>query len=242
MKKLTTGQKKLILIALIFFILMVVTTVLVWPHIKQLSDPGSQLAFKNWVDRLGIFGILCILAIQMLQILVAFIPGEPIEIIAGILYGGLGGLLICLLGCVLASACVFLLSRRLGTKFINRFFGEEKLKSLTFLHNTKRMETVIFLLFLIPGTPKDMMTYFVGVSPIKMSTFLVLSTIARIPSIVTSTYLGENMRKGDWVSAIILVVVTGLIGLLGIWYKDRWMTWIRHIGTKRDKKEKEKKG
>ena len=209
--------------------------------IKQLSDPQTQVVFKEWVEHLGLWGMLLMLGIQMLQIFIAFIPGEPVEIIAGILYGGIGGLLICLFGCVLASACVFLISRRLGRKFVNRLFGENQLEHFAFLHNIKRLETVIFLLFLIPGTPKDMLTYVVGISPIKMSTFLILSTVARIPSIVTSTYLGENMRKGDWAAAIALLVITGLIGLLGIWYKDRLMKWIRHVGSRREEEGKKKK-
>ena len=66
----------------------------------------------------------------------------------------------------LASSTIFFSVRRFGYKLIRRLFGEDKLKEFDFLSNTEKVEAVTFVLFLIPGTPKDMLTYLAGVSRI----------------------------------------------------------------------------
>ena len=177
---------------------------------------------------MGVGGWLVVFGIQALQIVIAFIPGEPIEIIAGILYGTWGGLLLCLSGCVVASTLVFSISKKCGTSLLYKMFGKNKVDNFAFLKNKKRVETVSFILFLIPGTPKDMLTYVAGVSNLKLSRFLLISTFARIPSVVSSTLIGSSMRQGDWGITITIFIITAIIGILGIRFNDKIMEFYRN--------------
>ena len=104
-----------------------------------------------------------------------------------------------------------------------RIFGQKKVDEFKFLNNTKKVETVTFILFLIPGTPKDMLTYLAGISKIKPSRFLLLSTFARIPSIITSTLMGATMSRGNWITAALVFLLTLAIGLVGLFYKQKIM-------------------
>lgn len=224
------GKRKLILIAIIFVILAAAITLILWPYIKKLSEPGTRAAFENWIRGLGLWGVLIMFGLQVLQIVISFIPGEPIEIISGLLYGGFGGMMICLAGCAVASSTVFVLTRKFGNALAKRMPGEDAREQFAFLNNAKRLETIVFLLFLIPGAPKDILTYAIGaLSPMKLATFLVLSLPARIPSVVTSTFIGSNMASGNWAAAMIIFAITAIIGLVCIRYKDRIADALKRI-------------
>jgi uncharacterized membrane protein YdjX (TVP38/TMEM64 family) len=111
MKKNDKPTKKLIIVMAVFFSLMIALSLISLPFINFLSELEIQ-TFKAWVSSLGVGGRLLVLSIQIVQIVIAFIPGEPVEILSGMLYGGFGGLLLCLFGCVIASSC-FMLSKKL---------------------------------------------------------------------------------------------------------------------------------
>ena len=83
------------------------------------------------------------------------------------------------------------------------------------------METVVFVVFLIPATPKDMLTYFAGVAKIPVWKFVLLTTFARFPSVISSTMLGSSAIEGNWSASLVIFIATALIGVLGIVFKDR---------------------
>ena len=217
----TENNKKLIIIAIAVAVLMGVLTILAWPYVKQLNDPEIRARFTGWIESLGIWGVLILLGIQFIQIVIAFIPGGPIEIVAGAAYGALGGLLICIAGSVAASSLIFAVVRKFGVSLVNRLFKKEKLDKFKFLQNTKRIERLSFILFLIPGTPKDMLTYAAGLSRIPMLRFILIANFARIPAILAATMMGDSMVTGRWYVLIPVFIVTAVIGILGITYQDR---------------------
>ena len=208
-------ERKYIIFIIVFFIAMSVLTLISLPYIELMSDIEIQKKLKEWTASIGIWGCLLILGIQILQVIIAFIPGEPVEVLAGALYGGIGGAIICILGCAIASALIFLLSKKFGMPLVRKIFGDEKLEEFHFMKNSKKLEMAVFALFLIPGTPKDMLTYIVGTSPMKLSRFLVISIFARIPSIMSSTFIGSTMRRGEWKNAAIIFVATAIFGIIG---------------------------
>lgn len=183
------------------------------PLIRFFSEPER---FRAWVDESGALGWLYFLGIQLLQVFIAIIPGEPIEIGAGYAFGALEGTLLCLVGSVVGGMGVFLFVRRFGVKAVEIFFPREKINSLRFLHDAKRRNTLVFLLMLIPGTPKDLLCYFVPLTEISPWTWLWISAVARLPSIVTSTVGGNALGVQDYVFAAIALGVTLLISLLGL--------------------------
>lgn len=186
------------------------------PFILSLREPENQQKFTGFIEKLGILGILLMLFIQILQIVVAIIPGEPIELLMGLMYGTWGGLALTLLGIIIGTTLVFYLVKRFGEPFARRFVDTKSFEKLKFLHDPTRRDSLIFILFLIPGTPKDILTYFVPFTDIKFSRFLPLAALARIPSVVSSTLVGATVGDGKlWQSALIFAA-TGVVGLIGI--------------------------
>ena len=213
---------KIVAICLLL-VVFAVLTILAFPLVMKISEPEYQQKFREWVDHFGVAGWFILLLIQIGQVVIAVIPGEPVEVAAGVMYGTLGGLLTCLLGVLLGSMLVFGMVRKLGTPVIRIFFSEEKLNHFSFLQNTQKLESVTFILFLIPGTPKDILTYVAGITPIKPSQFLTIATLARIPSIITSTWAGSSLGDGNLLATILIFVATGAIGLAGIYF-NKWYT------------------
>ena len=216
-----------------FLILFITLTVILWPFISSLSTDVGRENLKEKIDSLGVAGWFLMLGIQVLQIIVAFLPGEPIEIVMGVFYGSIGGLFTCLLGILLGSILVYLLSKYIGKPFVKLFIDVDDLEKYKFLKNTKKIELTIFILFFIPGTPKDALTYLAPFVPIKPKKFFVISTIARIPSVITSTILGDQIIKGNYLIAIIVFVITAIISIGGILFNNYY--------TKRKQNENELK-
>ncbi|AEG60317.1 VTT domain-containing protein [Desulforamulus ruminis] len=232
MNKMDKATKQLIMAVVVFVMAMLALTWLALPYIRLLSEPETQQEFTDWVTSLGLWGGLVFLGIQILQVIVAFIPGEPVELLAGVLYGGWGGLLISLMGCMVASSFIFLLTKKWGVTLLTKLFPQKKIAKFAFLNNSRQLETVVFILFLLPGTPKDMLTYIVGTTPMRLSRFLFISTLARIPSIVSSTFIGATLWQGEWDVSLLFLAVTTLAGLAGIVYKDRLVAFCRKKGSR----------
>ncbi len=232
LSKMSKGAKIALLVTAIalFIAFCVLIGWLCLPIYDMLKDPATQLRFEAWVQSLGIFGVLLMLLIQVLQIVIAFIPGEVVQVLAGAMYGTWGGLLLCLAGCVVASALVFIVIRKFGRGLVVKLFGEDKLDKFEFLNESEKLDTLVFILFLIPGLPKDTLTYIVPLSNIKLTNFLVLSTIGRIPGMVASTLIGSSITDANWPLIIAVFVIIIVVGLLGIWKKDALMAWAKRVG------------
>lgn len=181
--------------------------------IRFVSEPEK---FRLWVDEHGIWGRLAFIGMVILQIIVAIIPGEPLEIGAGYAFGAVEGTILCLIGAVLGGAIVVLLVRRYGIKLVEVFFPKEKIMSLRFMQDSRRLELLVFIVFMIPGTPKDLLCYAVGLTNLRMRDWLWISLVARIPSIITSTIGGNALGERNYVFAAAVFAVTLLISLGGI--------------------------
>lgn len=223
-KKCGTPRLKLVfrILSIIFIVaVIVVVTVLLTPKILSLQDEAVRAEFIAYIDGFGFGGVAVMIALQLLQVLIAIIPGEPVEVLFGIMYGTFWGMILCLAGITAASAVIFACVRKFGTKFVNRFTNSEKFEKLKFLHDPVKRDALLFLLFLIPGTPKDTLVYFAPFTQIKMSRFLVITTFARIPSVISSTYAGANISQGDFLVTVIVLIITGLLGAAGIYINGR---------------------
>ena len=222
-------KTKLKIFKIILFIIVIAIcigiTIELFPVIKDLSTKDGQIAFKEKINSTGIYGLLSLFGLQLAQIFLFVLPGEPIEIIAGMCYGGLWGTIFIMISSAIVSAVIFFLVRKLGKQFIYDFCDEEKVKKIEqnkLYQNPKKIELIVFILFLIPGTPKDLLTYVSGLFPIKLSRFIVISTLARIPSIVTSTLAGANIATGNWKMAIFLYIIIIVVVLILIYIFNKF--------------------
>ena len=162
----------------------------------------------------GLREILMIVLIAA-QIFLAFLPGEPLELAAGFLFGSIGGTLLCLVGSLLGTALVYLLVQRYGKRLVSVFFKQEQLNEFNGVLKKRNSMLWIFLLFLIPGTPKDIMTYVVSLSNVALGKWLLLTTVGRIPSIVTSTFLSGSLKEGNFIMAAGVAIFTILLVIAG---------------------------
>jgi len=211
----TDKQRKALTIAgfIIFILFMGLVTWFVGGPIVEFAKQPEK--FREWVEGYGPAGRILFLGMMALQTIVAFIPGEPMEIVAGYAFGMIPGTLLSLFGQAAGSILVFLFVRRFGVKMVEVFFSREKINSLKFLRDEKKLKTFIFFVFLMPGTPKDVLCYCVGLTNLKLSEWILISTIARIPSIITSTIGGNALGLGQNTFAVIVFAATVAVSLAG---------------------------
>ena len=156
-----------------------------------------------------------------IQVLIALIPGEPVELAAGYAFGFWEGTLLSMAGILLGSLVIFLLVRKFGVKLVEVFFSHKDIKQLNFLKNSKKTAVIAFLLMLIPGTPKDFLSYFAGLTKLKLWQWLLIVGIARLPSLITSTATGAAAGEKNYILAGVMLVITALISIAGILYYRR---------------------
>lgn len=207
---------KIILIILVAIALIGITIYLI-PIMKNISTQEGQFEFKEKVTNSGILGILTLFGLQVAQIFLFILPGEPIEVLAGMCYGAIGGYIFITISVFIISAAIFFLVQKLGRKFVYGFCDKEKVQKIEnskMFQNPKKIEWIMIILFMIPGTPKDLLVYIAGLLPIKPLRFILISTFARFPSVISSTLAGANLIAGDWKTSIIVYIITFI--LIGI--------------------------
>ena len=217
-----------------FFAIMVLIVVLLWPYFGDLFEEGGIERIITDVRDAGPVGFLILLGLQFLQIVVAFIPGEVVQIAAGLLYGPWVGALVILVGCVISSAFIFALVHKLGAPFVQSMVPTQYLNKFRKFELTGKLNIVVFVLFLIPGLPKDVFTYLVPLTDMRMRTFLLLSNVGRIPGIVVSTYAADGLADGRLMESVIIFAVAAVIAVLGIVFRERIMKLLEKHSDKKN--------
>ena len=196
-----------------------------WPSLSTIFEPGGTDKLISDIQDKGALGVLMLLGLQLLQIIVAFIPGEVVQVAAGMLYGPLWGSLIILLGCVISSSLVYLLVSRLGAPFVHAMVDKKYLEKFYEFERSGKLNVTVFILFLIPGMPKDVFTYLVPLTSMRMRTFLLLTTIGRIPGVIVSTYAAAGLAQGDITTSLIIFGVAAVIMVIGLVFRNRIMAF-----------------
>ena len=211
-----------------FFALMVIVVILIWPYIHEAFEPGGLSRVIDDVRNAGPLGFLILLAMQFMQIVVAFIPGEVVQMAAGMMYGPWLGAAVVLLGCIISSAFVFAVVHRLGAPFVRDMVPTKYLDKFNAFEESGKLSIVVFILFLIPAMPKDTFTYLVPLTNMRMRDFLVLSNVGRIPGIVISTYAANGLVDGNITQSIIIFAVVADIAIVAIVSRDKIMNLFHH--------------
>lgn len=182
---------------------------------KQLYEIfGDSESLKAFLSQFKGFDKWVFVAIRAFQTVIKIIPAEPLEIGSGVLYGTWGGLALCMLGTMLGSFVIIALTKVFGRKLVSAFIPIEKIESLGFLKDEKRVYYTLFFIYLIPGTPKDVLTYAAGLTKLDMRKFLLVTGIARIPSIITSTWCGQEILNKNYTLALIIFAATGILSVV----------------------------
>lgn len=165
--------------------------------------------------------IFIYMGLQVFQIIVSVLPGQALQFAAGYAYHFWLGLLFSLIGVALGTFITFYLARFLGKDALHVIFGEEKFNRFVHTLNSKRSYIVLFVIFLIPGIPKDLFTYAAGVSEIRIVPFLLLSLIGRSPAMIGSIMMGNMFYNGSYIGLIILGAAAVILFIAGLTHRDK---------------------
>jgi len=193
---------------------------------------GDPEKFKTLMQSYGYIGAFVFIGLQVLQVVVAAIPGEVVQIAGGYVYGTVIGTIYSVIGVTIGTVIAFYLARVLGYPIVERFVSKKSLEKFNFLMNSKKSEVAMFILFLVPGIPKDILTYIAGITPVKPVRFFIIITIARLPAMIGSSMIGSNLQKHDYLPVIILSVIAAALFILGIFFRNRIIDQVSRLTSK----------
>lgn len=206
-----------------FFAFVLVGCALAWPTIHEIFEEGGLELLIQRMHEAGPTGVAILLGLQLLQVIVAFIPGEVVQVAAGMLYGPLGGTVVVLVGAAIASAIVYQLVHVLGAPFVRAMVSDSFLEKFRAFEKSGQLNVIVFILFLIPGLPKDVFTYIVGLTDMKLGTFLALSILGRTPGVFVSSFAASSIMEGEYLTSAIMFGVLAALAALGVIFRDKIM-------------------
>lgn len=196
------------------------------PFYQTITEPNAA---RDWILSFGKWSYLVLFAIVYLQVVIAILPGEPFQIAAGLAFGPIVGSLLSTLGTLLASITTFLLTRIFGYKLIEFFFSEHTRSKMDLRdYNEENIERIVFIAFLIPGTPKDFLAYAVGLTPLSLLTWIRITVIARFPPIIMATLGGQALNSGNFKTAAVTLLIGNVISLFVYLIYEIHHRWKKH--------------
>lgn len=171
----------------------------------------------------GFLGPLTIIGMAACKAIVVFLPGEPIELLAGMCYGPFLGMILLYIGYTISSIFIALSVKKFGMNLVNDIIPEKTLNKVNDIinNNPHKVEVTLFFLYFLPAMPKDLLTYIGNLLPISISKFLLVSLFARFPALISSTIVGSRILSGDIYTIIIVYAITYLVSfaIAGIYNK-----------------------
>lgn len=208
---------------------------------SALVPPGEELddfegiysssdKLGKFLHSMGPYSPAVFVLFQVLQVIAAPFPGELTGVAGGFVYGQTLGFVLSTIGLTLGSWVAFELASILGRPFVERFVKQDVLHKFDFL-TTNTGVTICFLLFLFPGFPKDYLCYLLGLSRMKLTTFLMVTVVGRMPGTYFLSMQGASIREQEYYTAIIFAVCAAIVLLFAYLYRGRIFSWIkRHHG------------
>lgn len=217
-------KKRVQIISLVVFAaFLVLGTIAAVPIAKEINaglktDEGIANLTEKFSRYNGIWGILVFLLVQTVQVILAVIP--PVQILGGVMFGWFWGGVLSFAGVFLGNLIVFMLVKKLGAPVVDAFVNEKQIKRFKFLQDEKKLTGILIILYLIPGVPKDVITYIVPLTQISKKDFFLYVMPFRIPAVFMSTILGGNVGNGNYKAAFGIIIAFVIIGVVGILFKD----------------------
>jgi len=172
--------------------------------------------FKLWMDDHGALGCVVYVIMVTLQIIIALIPGGPIEVAGGYAFGAVWGTALFMLGAFIGSFIVFLLVRKFGKPVVELFFKDKDIGKLSFLKDDAKRNIIFLILFIIPGSPKDLLSYVAGLTDMQIWFFAIITTLGRLPAVLGSAISGAALGQSNMSVAIISLVIVFSLSAVGI--------------------------
>jgi uncharacterized membrane protein YdjX (TVP38/TMEM64 family) len=193
----------------------------------------SPEALREWIRDTGVIAPLVFVAVQTIQVVLFFIPGEIPQVAGGYAFGLWMGTLLSVVGITLGATFNFVISRVLGVPFVNALFTKAKVDRARGIANSPKARLSFFLFFLIPGIPKDILCYVAGLSVMKLHVFLLFSTLGRIPGIVGSAFIGNAAADRRWILAGTIFFIAAVLFVIGFLFRARIQGLLENLGRRR---------
>lgn len=197
--------------------------------LEQFKSLDDMNAFILQYETASIFVYI---GLQVLQIIICIIPGQALQFAGGYAFSFWLGYLYALIGIALGTIITFYLARILGRDALHVLFGEKRFNKFIDKLNTKRAFIIVFMLYLIPGIPKDLFNYAAGVSDMKLKPFCILSLVARTPAMMAGIMVGSMFNKGSYFGICVLAVIAVILCFLGVRYHERLTIKVDDLYTK----------
>ena len=225
-------REKLKTIIKALFLVLIVILIPLWvflTHKDFLMQFESIEQVENFIAGYGHLSGLVYVIFQIIQVVIFVIPGEVMQVAAGYLFGHFWGLIYAIVGCFIGEAIAFGLARTLGRGFVHLFMSKEQFEKYSERMNSNKGYTICFILYLVPGIPKDILCYVAGASEIRFLPFLIISMVGRLPGLVGSIVVGSLVDSGQYVAAGIILVIALILALIGFICRDKMTAFIDRI-------------
>jgi len=228
---------KIIILVLVAVFCIALTIALV-PFIESLTTDAGKVQMEEFIEKLGFFGPVIFIIAEIIQIILALVPGGPVEVIGGAVFGPVKGLILCEIGIITATVIIYNLVKKFGQPFVSTFISEDKIKKFKFLQDEKKLELIVFILLMIPGTPKDAITYIASLTNIKPLRFYGIVAVARIPALTLCVSFGGSLYDRNYTLAVIIFIITAVVGISGILLNGKLTSKIRSLSEKKKNNKK----
>lgn len=212
--------------SVLIVVIVVVPFYIYFFHKDMIEQMSSLSNVREYLATYKTQSILVYIGAQAAQIIICIIPGQWLQIAAGYLYGFWLGYLYSFIGAVIGSILTYNLAKWLGRDAVHMIFGEERFQEYMHKVNSKKGIIIIFLIFLIPGIPKDLCNYVAGLSDIKLKPFLIVSLIGRTPGMMGSLIIGRQLSVGGYHVAIVVAIIAIILFIMGIIFRKKIMHWL----------------
>lgn len=218
--------------ALLIFILIGLPAYLYFYHPALIESMSSLENVNEFFDQYKAESVFVYIGAQIAQIVICIIPGQWLQFAAGYMYGFWLGFLFSIIGAAAGSIITYYLAKLLGRDAMHLIFGEAKINDIIHKLNSKKAIIVVFLIFLIPGVPKDLCNYAAGISEMKLKPFLIVSLVGRSPGMMGSLLIGRQVEAGNYTGAIVIAVIAFLLCIIGIIMRKKLTVWLDKIYDK----------
>ncbi|SHI44421.1 VTT domain-containing protein [Lutispora thermophila] len=213
------AKKLYIIIVLGVIVVLGIALYFAWPFLSSLGNPDK---IRNMIDKAGPWGPLVFILIQILQVLVAPIPGQVAGLAGGYLFGPIWGLIYTMIGATIGFTLIFILTRKFGRPFVGCFVDKKNLDKFDHLIEGKKGKLVIFLIYLLPAFPDDLISFVAGLSTIPIRSLVIISVLGRLPGYAILTFTGHGLTFKN-LSPVIVSISILLILLATAWWKRKWL-------------------
>lgn len=209
-----------IITVVVMLAFLVFATLVSMPIVRELRTEAGMEKLKETLETKysGVESMLIFMLIQAVQVIIAVVP--PIQIVGGVLFGWFLGCLLSFAGIVLGNFVIFLMVNRFGRPLVEAFVDEKNMKKYKFLQDETKLIKVLVILYLIPGIPKDVISYIVPLTKVKRRDFFLYVMPCRLPAILMSTVLGSNAVDGNFKTALGIIFAAIILGVFGFLFKD----------------------